>query len=283
MHDLKPQMVRTATTRSLRFGVCLIALCLTVAGAGQQTQTQEPAQASDSSANSKPADNTLSVSGTVVNSLTGEPLRGAVVAITTGQIPGQVGGQAGGQIAFSTLSDNSGRFQFDGLAEGRAFISAIKPGFGNPFRGQLERTSVQITRNVSPVLVKLDPTGVIFGRLTDTNGQPLEGFLLHVMSKQRVGGKQQWVPFPSQTTTDDDGNFRIADLPADTYYLQVAQNRETTLSRRGVPNPREQSYAEIFYPGIADSNSAMPIQLTGGREVEVNFSIAAEPLYEVSA
>jgi hypothetical protein len=274
MPDVKPQMVRNATTYLLRFGLCLMGLCLTVAGTRQQAQAQEPAPVSDSSAHSKPADNTLSVTGTIVNSLTGEPVRGAVVAIATGQISGQ--------IALSTLSDNSGHFQFDGLTEGRAFISAIKPGFGNQLRGQLERTSVQITRDVSPVLLKMDPTGAIFGRLTDSDEQPLEGFLLHVISKQRVGGKQQWVPFPSQTTTDDNGNFRIASLPADTYYLQVAQNQETTLSRRGVPNPREQSYAEAFYPGVADFNSATPIELTGSREVEANFSIAAEPLYAVS-
>lgn len=282
MHDVKPQMVRAATTYSLRFGVCLMGLCLTVVGARQQVQGQEPAQVSDPSANSKPADNTLSVSGTVVNSLTGEPVRGAVVSIVAGQINGRINGQVAGQTGSSTLSDNSGHFQFDGLPEGRAFISAMKPGFGNPFRGQLERISLQITRTVTPVLLKMDPSGSIFGRLTGSDEQPLEGFFLHVIAKQRVGGKQQWVPFPSQATTDDDGNFRIAGLPADTYYLLVGQSQEITLSRRGVPNPREQSYTEVFYPGVANFNSATPIEVTGGLEVEANFSIGAEPLYEVS-
>ena len=274
MHEVKPQMVRTATTYLLRFGVCLMGLCLTVAEARQQAQAQEAGQVSDSSANSKPADNTLSVTGMVVNSLTGEPVRGAVVAINTAQISRQ--------IALSTLSDNSGHFQFNGLTEGRAFISAIKPGLGNRSRGQPAGTSVQVTRNVSPVLLKLDPTGAIFGRLTGSDEQPLEGFPLQVISKWTVGGKQQWVPVPFRATTDDDGNFRIAGLPADTYCLQVGQNQQTTLSRRGVPNPQEQGYAEVFYPGVADFNSATPIELTGGREVEANFSIAAEPLYEVS-
>ncbi len=274
MRDVNRQTVRTAATYMLRFGVCLMGLCLTVAGARQHAQAQELAQVPGPSANSRPADNTLSVTGTVVNSLTGEPIRGAVVAIATGQI--------NAQISLSTLSDNSGHFQVDGLTEGRAFITAIKPGFVNQFRGQLNSTSVQITRNVSPVLLKMDPTGVIFGRLTGSDEQPLEGFLLHVISKQRSGGKQQWVPFPSQATTDDNGNFRIAGLPADTYYLQVGQNEQTTLSRRGVPNPREQSYTEVFYPGVTDLNSATPIELTGGREVEASFPIAAEPLYDVS-
>src|SRR5580700_7877162 len=281
MHEVKPQMVRATTTHFLRFGVCL-GLCLMVAGTLQQAQAQESAQLSYLGASSKAADNTLSVTGTVANSLTGEPVRGAVVSIVTGQINGQIAGQINGPTGSSTVSDNSGHFQFDGLAEGRAFISAIKPGFGNQFRGQPERTSVQITRNAAPVLLKMDPAGVIFGRLTGSEEQSLEGFLLHVISKQRVGGKQQWVPFPSQTTTDDDGHFRITGLPADTYYLQVAQNQATTLSRRGVPNPREQSYAEVFYPGVAEFSSATPIEVTGGREVEANFSIAAGPLYEVS-
>src|SRR5260221_1790013 len=186
MHDMKPQTVRAATTYLLRFGFCLMGLGLTVAGVRQQGQAQEPAQVSDSSSNSRPADNTLSVTGSVVNSLTGEPVRGAVVLVATGQV--------NGQISLSTLSDNSGHFQFEGLTEGRAFISAIKPGFGNPVRGQFETgISVQITRNVSPVPLKMDPTGGIFGRLTDPNEQPLEGFRLNVISKQSVGGKQQWV------------------------------------------------------------------------------------------
>jgi hypothetical protein len=274
MHVVKLQMVRTSTCCWLRFGVCVMGLGLAATGEQQPAQAQEPAQITDPSANSKPADNTLSVTGTVVNSLTGEAVRGAVVAISAGQISGQ--------IALSTLSDNSGGFQFDGLTEGRAFVSALKPGFGNQLRGQLDRTSVQITRNVAPVLLKMFPSGTIFGRLTGSDEQPLEGFLLHVLAKQRVSGKQQWISFPSQATTDDNGNFRLAGLPADTYYLQVAQNQETTLSRRGVPNPREQGYAEVFYPGVADFSSATPIEVTGGGEVEANFSLAAEPLYEVS-
>jgi hypothetical protein len=279
-------MERCATIFSLRFFVCWMGVCLMIAGARRQAQAQEPAQLADSSTNSKPADNTLSVAGTVINSLTGEPIRGAVVSIVTGQIPGPIPGQMlspiGGPTGSSTLSDNSGHFQFEGLAEGRALISVMKPGFGNPSRGQLERNSVQITRNVSPLLLKMEPAGAIFGRLTGSDEQPLEGFLLHVISKKSMGGKPQWVPFPSQATTDDNGNFRIAGLPADTYYLQVTQNQETTLSRRGVPNPREQGYAGVFYPGVADFSAATPIEVTGGREVEANFSISAEPLYEVS-
>jgi hypothetical protein len=278
MVDWKPQMYTTSRACLLRFGVCFIWLCMAVVGARQLVQGQDPAPVSDPSANSKPADNTLSITGTVVNSLTGEPVRGAVVSI----ISGPLAGQRNPPTAAATLSDNSGHFQFDGLMEGRALINATKPEFGNPFRGQSPATSVQIARNVSPVLLKMAPAGVIFGRLTGSDEQPLEGFLLHVMSEQSVAGKQQWVPFPSQASTDDDGDFRIAGLPADTYCLQVLQNQKTTLSRRGVPNPREQGYAEVFYPGVSDINSAIPIELSGGREVEANFSIAAEPLYEIS-
>jgi hypothetical protein len=269
MCEVKLQTTIAAAIGSRRLCACFIGLCLTP-GAAFQAHGQDPAIVPDSSVESKPADDTLSLTGTVVNSLTGEPIRGAVVTIFSTQ------------TNFSVLSDSSGHFQLDGLTEGRAFITATKPGFGNPLRAPFQRTTVQVSRGVSPVLLKMNPTGAIVGRLTSRDDLPLENFQLRLISKQSVGGKQRWAYCPFQAATDDNGNFRIAGLPADTYYLQVAQSQETTLSQRGIPNAREQSYAEAFYPGVSDLTAATPIELTGGREVDANFSITAEPLHEVS-
>jgi hypothetical protein len=57
-----------------------------------------------------------SLSGTVVNSVTGEPIRRALVQISTGAQ----------RVA---LTDSNGQFEFDHLAPGQTSINARKPGF----------------------------------------------------------------------------------------------------------------------------------------------------------
>src|SRR5581483_12310383 len=59
---------------------------------------------------------TYTLNGTVVNSVTGEPIRRALVRLNI----------HGERLAFS---DSSGHFEFDGLPAGRAFAVVQKPGY----------------------------------------------------------------------------------------------------------------------------------------------------------
>lgn len=117
MSDVKPRLERIAVSASRSLAACFLGLCLTVAGV--QAYGQEPALPPAGDTEAKSADHTLSLSGTVVNAMTGEPIHRAAVTIFSGQ------------NSFSTLSDNSGHFEFNGLPEGLAFVSAARPGFGN--------------------------------------------------------------------------------------------------------------------------------------------------------
>jgi hypothetical protein len=268
MSDVKPPVEQIGLSFYRTLAASFLSLCLVVGAVLTQTYAQD-VSASPAITEAKLADNTLSLSGTVVNAMTGEPIHRAVVTIF------------GQQNNFSTLTDNSGHFEFNSLTEGRAFVSAARPGFGNQ-PGPPYTTSVKITRASSPILLKLDPTGAIVGRLTGRDGQPLEGYTLHLLSKMSVEGVQRLSYQPYQSATDDDGNFRIANVLPNTYYLEVAQNQASTLGQRGVPNPREQAYAEVFYPDVPDLAAASPIEVSGGSEVEANFSLAAESLYVIS-
>lgn len=225
--------------------------------------------ARDLTASSQPEGNVYSLAGTVVNSETWEPIRRAAVEIS-------------GQANRVTLTDNAGHFEFDGLAEGRVLVGATKPGFSDEQGMPYGRTAVQVARDPSPVLLKITPAGVIAGRVTTLDAQPLEGFHLHVITKQNVNGQQIWLDCPFQAQTDENGDFRISSLPAGTYYIAVDQSQETTLSQRGLPNARQQGYAKVFYPGVSEFSVATPLELRPGREVEANLALAAEPIYQVS-
>ena len=140
----------------------------------------------------------------------------------------------------------------------------------------------KLARMLRPAVLKLTPWAVISGRVTTKDDQPLEGFQIRILARQNVGGRLIWIDQPNQDRTNEDGEFRVVGLQAGTYYVAVDQSSVTTLSQRGVANAREQIFTKVFYPGVSDLSSATPIEIVPGREVEANFTLSAEPMYQVS-
>jgi protocatechuate 3,4-dioxygenase beta subunit len=251
----------------LRFGILTLAVHLfAVSGLAQETDVQLPTTP-DTTANSKTDGGSYSLSGTVINAVTGEPVRHAAV-------------QVSGQTGSVTLTDAGGHFVLAGLAEGKVILKAMKPGF---YDDEWSHTaSAQVGKDAPAVLLKLTPWGVISGRVTTKDQQPLEGFQIRTLAKQNVGGRLIWIDQPNQALTNEDGEYRVVGLQAGTYYLAVDQSSVTTLSQKGVANAREQIFTKVFYPGVSDLSSATPIEIVPGREVEAHFTLSAEPMYQVS-
>jgi hypothetical protein len=206
------------------------------------------------------------LSGTVLNSVTGEPVRRAVV-----QVSGPNGSVA--------LTDPGGHFVLDGLAEGRVFLTVMKPGF---LEEDSSKVPAQVGKDAPAIVLKLTPWGVIRGRVTTKDDLPLEGLQVHVFAKQNVEGRMVWAQQPFQGRTDDNGEFRIPGLHFGSYYVSVDQSEELTLSRKGVANPREQVSARVFYPGVSDMSAASAIELEAGGESDADFTLSAEPVYDVT-
>lgn len=214
-----------------------------------------------------PLNGTFSLSGTVVNSLTGAPVRRALV-------------QIGEQNGASAVTDDAGHFQLGGLKEGQTLVSVVKPGFGD--WQSPDQSVVQVGKDAPAIVLKIAPAAVIFGRVTASDGQPLEGCDVHLVAKQMVDGRAMWADLPNQGRTNEEGEYRITGLGAGTYYVAVERGQETRLSQRGVANAREEVFVKAFYPGVAEMSAASPVELSPGGEVEANFELSAEPLYQVS-
>ena len=251
----------------LRAGVGILSVCLvSMSGPAQETSTS-PSTSPDETASPTTDVNSFSLSGTVLNSVTGEPIRRAAV---------QVSGQ-GGKIA---LTDAGGHFMIEGLAEGNVYLAAMKPGF---FGDEGSNTTpAQVGKDAPDVVLKLTPSGVISGRVTTKDGEPLEGFQIRIFEKQNVEGRLLWADQPNQARTNEEGEFRVPGLKAGTYYVAVDQSAEPTLSQKGVPNAREQIFTRVFYPGAAEISAAAPIEMAPGAEMEANFTLSAEPVYRVA-
>jgi hypothetical protein len=249
----------------LGFGIWMLAVFLAAMPGFPQANGVQTTL--DETANSKTNGGLYSLSGTVINAASGEPIRRAAV-----QISGQNGGVA--------LTDAGGHFVLEGLAEGVAFLTVIKPGFYN---GEASHsTPVRVGKDAPAVLLKLTPWGVISGRVTTKDEQPLEGFQIRILAKQNVAGRLIWTDQPNQALTNEDGEFRVVGLQAGTYYVAVDQSTVTTLSQKGVPNAREQIFAKVFFPGVPDLASATPIEIAPGQDLEANFTLSPELMYQVT-
>src|SRR5215470_3687493 len=111
---------------SARWGIAAVLVCSLAPLAPAQVGSDPP-----SAANA-----TYTLSGTVSNVVSGEPIRRAVVEI-----------YAAGP--HRELTDGSGNFEFDNLPPGQAAISVTRPGFLQQLRDQV-REKVQIGPNLQP-------------------------------------------------------------------------------------------------------------------------------------
>ena len=214
-----------------------------------------------------------SVAGMVINSATGEPIRGALVQI-------YLNGQA------SRLTGPDGKFQFDGLPGGQTNITVRKPGFFS--QEELENQSFRFTRQLviigpdaSPTILKLIPEGVVYGRITADDGEPIEDLPIQLVIQRLENGSKVWQDRPGGTTNED-GEFRIAELQPGTYYLSAGPGWNPASMASPSSNPSPLGFPVVYYPAGSDISSASPIPIVPGKHVEINFTLSPKPCFRVA-
>jgi hypothetical protein len=233
--------------------------------------------AQDASGNGLESQGPYKLSGTVVNAVTGEPIRRALVEMSISP-PSAV------------LTDAEGKFEFDGVPQGRLHLNVHKPGFFNEDEIKAEpgttnrgwrgtsTSDVRVGPDMDAVTLKLIPEGIIAGRI-DANGEPLESIPVKIfMLGVREGGRY-WVQ-SNESTTDADGLFRVANLQPGTYYVMAGGAWNDVAQLR--PNAKEQGFGEIFYNNAEDLNGAAPIEISPGQQAEINFSLKPISMFRVS-
>lgn len=215
------------------------------------------------------------LTGTVVNSVTGEPVRRALVS-------------GYGQ---PVLTDSEGNFELDNLPQSSFTVTAKKPGFlsegerrigySRSYQGQ----QVIVGPDSKPVTLKLVPEGIIFGKV-ESNGEPLNNFPIKLITSEVINGRRQWVN-AAATTSNDDGEFRIADLAAGTYFLSAGPSwtQKTMIAANSSGKDlggQDDGYAETFYPQASELAGAAAIKIAAGDQTEADFSLKAAHLYKVA-
>ncbi|HKW34049.1 MAG TPA: carboxypeptidase-like regulatory domain-containing protein [Candidatus Acidoferrum sp.] len=210
--------------------------------------------------------------GKVVNSVTGEPVGDALVQI-----------YALGQRVQFTRSD--GTFAFADLPPGSYSPVARKLGFFND--QELSRGAppppIQAATN-EPVVLKLTPEAIIYGEVKNENEQPLEGVVVRAQQWQVQNGQRKLATL-GDTVTDDEGNFRLANLSSGRYYLSFPSSNGggwSTTYQLNSKKQDKQGYGAEFYPGVSDVKSATVIETRPGAQVHIVQALRRERLFEVS-
>jgi Carboxypeptidase regulatory-like domain len=245
--------------------LCMLPLLLAPRAA---SQTEAPA---DDAAPSPSRTHVLS--GTVVNSVSGDPVRRAMVQAIV----------LNSQSEISALTDSEGRFEFPALPESDITVLVHKPGYFSGLElnpSNFEPEVVHLSADVSNLSLPLLPEGVIAGHVATTKGDPIEDSPVRVLREVVSNGYRHW-EVRGQATTDEDGQFRIVDLMPGRYLLATGPNVPSVRATR-TRGSRKDGYGTQFYPGVPDMESATPLVIAGGQQLQADFALKPEPVFQVS-
>lgn len=238
--------------------------CLLTLGAAWAQETQPESQ---------------SIRGTVINSVTQEPLGRALVYSSDNR--------------FATLTDSEGHFEFavpapsPEMIEGTPATGSIrieaarsislmarKPGFLNPAdsRASLRREGKDQT-------IALVPEAIIVGHVVLPSSEAPDRIQVELYRRQVQEGRAHWV-MREQVTTKSTGEFRFADLSAGSYKLLTRELLDLDPQTFNARGPQF-GYPPVYFPAAGDFVSAETIALTAGTIFQAEFTLVKQPYYPV--
>jgi protocatechuate 3,4-dioxygenase beta subunit len=209
------------------------------------------------------------VSGSVVNSMSGEPLsRVDIFAVPEGS----------GTLS-TTTTDSKGNFTLVDLAPGQYKLEGNRNGFLDTYYGARRANSGGTLISLEPgvemkdLQIELVPFAVLAGTVRENDGEPLSGAHVTVFAVTYDGGRRS-IAQTTDAHTDDLGQYRISNLEPGKYYIRAEPHRDDEDEpNAAVPEdhspkkaPRE-VLLPALYPGVVDPAAARPVEAAAGSRI----------------
>ena len=220
---------------------------------------------------------TETIQGTVVNSLTHEPIGRALVFSPDER--------------FAAMTDSEGHFSltFPASSAGEAnpsrnrvfpseptrpqSLEAKKLGFLNS--GQIEKLSSD-----KELTISLIPEAVITGRVVLPSSDAPDRIRMELYHQWVQDGRAYWQLIKTATTRSH-GEFRFADLPSGTYKL-LTRELEDKDPLTFDPHGQLYGYPPVYFPNAQDFTSAQAIPLAAGETFQgADISVVRQAYYPV--
>jgi len=233
--------------------------------------------------------------GMVIDSVTGQPLDGAEVTITSVAIPHELE---------TFLTSSGGRFLFTNLSPGKFRLMASCRGYATQEFHQHEAfaTSIVVGPGLDSEHIRfpLAPSSIITGVVTDEWGDAVRdaGVLLF---QQSLFDGSRTLRNVHQTITDDQGRYRFAHLLSGTFavavysrpwytrsqgeYASFTPERPETAEDVVLGDASQPSLAQLFdvvypvtfFPGVTTLAEAGRLALPSGATETADFQLRAVP------
>jgi hypothetical protein len=217
------------------------------------------------------------IHGTVINSITLDPIGHALAFSADGRLAG--------------FTDDQGRFEFPTrraesvpagpgagpiLNIGSGHLMARKPGF---LQSETSTSYEHQDNATGDITIALVPESLIIGRVNLASSNQFDQITVSIYRRGVRDGRPVWSPAASADTRSN-GEFRVANLSAGTYKIftnELMDRDPLTFNPRG----QQYGYPPIYYPAATDFASAAAITLEAGKTFQVELSPVLKPYYPV--
>jgi hypothetical protein len=208
-----------------------------------------------------------SVSG-VVMSTSGSPIAQAQVILLpmAPMAPGAGSPQA--VQSRSVASDTAGKFAIDKVPPGSYRLYIAHPVYLNP---ETTPRVIALTagQRVDDLSIKLSEPAIVTGRAVDEDGDPVPHANAQVIRNAYSGGIRRF-EVVAQADSGDNGEFKIARVPAGRYIIKVDNQPTWTVNERA-PTTAAKPGQKVYIPagGYYGGASRTPIDIAPGQTVPV--------------
>ena len=258
-------------------------LCVCYANSALLSQSRDNS-ATQAAAERTAREGQYRIAGVLVNSITGEPVRRATVAVLA---------ESNSRTIASVGSDSEGRFSLERLPAASYQLTASKRGFRTGFFDEHDEFSSAIVtgadQDTTHLVFRLTPNAVLRGVVSGDGGDPVDGARVLLFQRPQHHDPGERTTQVDATVTDDTGAYEFSNLAAGEYLLAVvaepwyAQHSSENGPRETKANTElDVAYPVTYFDSTNDEAAAAPIVLTAGSRAEANVNLHAVPALHLS-
>jgi protocatechuate 3,4-dioxygenase beta subunit len=170
------------------------------------------------------------------------------------------------------VTDSTGHFLLKDIPPGEYIVITDRRGYFRETETDI-RIAVAPRATVKDIVIRMIVGGNIIGRTLDVNGVPLAGVNVSATqpSYSAGSGKRDLLSQGGSAGSDDRGDYRIRGVRPGVYYVRADVGFWASDSM-------------VYYPGVKDPASAVPITVREAQDTTINFRVEArlKPIMTIS-